>query len=183
MLLRKGSLLHLSKDVDVVVELEDIYQNMDLIFAGNALERLPQSSDLRNLVKVILMLNDPLANILSVIMNSEKIGKPECDVKPVSKLGNEVLKVMKDHGYIGEFKKIEDGKGGYVKINLLGMINKCNVIKPRYNVKYVDYEKFEKRYLPAKDIGIIFVSTTKGILTHIQAKEKKLGGRLLGFCY
>ena len=90
---------------------------------------------------------------------------------------------MKENGYIGDYKKIEDGKGGYIKLNLLGLINKCNVIKPRYNVKSKDFEKFEKRYLPAKGVGVIFISTVKGILTHYQAKEMNIGGRLIGFCY
>jgi small subunit ribosomal protein S8 len=129
------------------------------------------------------MLNDPLANALSVILNSEKIGKSECMIKPISKLIKEVLKVMKENGYIGEFKEVEDGKGGYIKINLLGMINKCGVIKPRYSSEKDNYEKFEKRYLPAKDIGIIFVSTTEGIMTHYAAKKKGIGGRLLAYCY
>ncbi len=129
------------------------------------------------------MLNDSLASALSLIMNAERVGKQECLIKPVSKIIKEVFNVMKEKGFIGDFEFIEDGRGGYLKVNLLGMINKCNVIKPRYNVKADNYEKFEKRYLPAKDMGVIFVSTTKGIMTHTQAKEKKLGGRLLGYCY
>ncbi len=129
------------------------------------------------------MLNDPLANALSVILNREKIGKPDCLIKPVSKLIKEVLKVMEEKGYIGDFKEVEDGRGGYIKINLLGMINKCGVIRPRYNLKSEEYEKFEKRYLPAKDVGIIFVSTTQGIMTHYDAKKRGVGGRLIGYCY
>jgi len=46
-----------------------------------------------------------------------------------------------------------------------------------------NYEKFEKRYLPAKDFGMIIVSTNQGIMTHIEAKEKGLGGRLLAYVY
>lgn len=129
------------------------------------------------------MLNDPIANALSLVMNAEKIGKSECTIKPISKLMKEVLRVMNEKGYIGTYEIIEDGKGGYIKINLLGMINKTNVIKPRYNVSKDDYEKFEKRYLPARDIGIMIVSTTKGIMTHSEAKEKNIGGRLITFCY
>lgn len=129
------------------------------------------------------MLNDPLASALSVILNSEKIGRNECMIKPVSKLIKEVLRIMKENGYIGDFKEIEDGKGGYVKINLLGMINKCGVIKPRYNLKKESYEKFEKRYLLARDMGIIFVSTIQGIMPHYDAKKKGIGGRLIGYCY
>ena len=129
------------------------------------------------------MLNDPLANTMSLMLNNELIGKSECLIKPDSKIIKEILKVMKDNGYIGEFKEIEDGRGNYIKLNLTGNINKCGVIKPRYSVKNNEFEKFERRYLPAKDIGILFVSTPKGIMTHYDAKSKKTGGRLLAYCY
>lgn len=129
------------------------------------------------------MLNDSLANALSIILNNEKIGKSDCLVKPISKVIKKVLGVMKDNNYVGEFKEIQDGKGNLIKINLLGNINKCGAIKPRYSVKRDGYEKFEKRYLPAKDFGIIFVSTSLGIMTHYDAKKKGLGGRLLAYCY
>src|SRR3989338_11595602 len=105
------------------------------------------------------MLNDTLANALSLILNNEGIGKPECIIKPVSKVIKEVLKVMKVHGYVGDFKEVEDSRGNYIKLNLTGNMNKCGVIKPRYSVKNNEFEKFERRYLPAKDIGILFVST------------------------
>lgn len=129
------------------------------------------------------MLNDPLANTMSLILNNELIGKSECLIKPGSKIIKDILKVMKDNGYIGDFKESEDGRGNYIKLNLNGSINKCGVIKPRYSVKSNEFEKFERRYLPAKDIGILFVSTPNGIITHYDAKSKKTGGRLLAYCY
>ena len=129
------------------------------------------------------MLNDTLANLMSMILNNELIGKSECLIKPVSKVVKELLKVMKKDGYIGDFKVIEDSRGNYIKLTLVGNINKCGVIKPRYSVKNKDFEKFEKRYLPAKDVGILFISTPKGIMDHYDAKSKKIGGRLLAYCY
>ena len=129
------------------------------------------------------MLDDSLANALSLILNGELIGKSDCLIKPISKVMKTLLKVMKENGYIGDFKEIQDSKGNYIKLNLIGAINKCGVIKPRYSVKSYDYEKFERRYLPAKDIGILFVSTPRGIMTHYDAKSKKTGGRLLAYCY
>lgn len=129
------------------------------------------------------MLNDPLADTMSLILNNESIGKSECLLKPVSKIIKEVLRVMKENGYIGSFKEVEDSRGNYLKLSLIGNINKCGVVKPRYSVKQNNFEKFERRYLPAKDIGILFVSTPKGIMTHYDAKTKKTGGRLLAYCY
>ena len=90
---------------------------------------------------------------------------------------------MKENGYVGDFNETEDSRGNYLKLTLVGNINKCSVIKPRYNVKNNNFENFERRYLPAKDIGILFISTPRGIMTHYDAKSKKTGGRLLAYCY
>ena len=130
-----------------------------------------------------MSLNDPLANALSKILNNEKIGKDSCMIKPVSKLIKKILEVMNENKFLGDFSEIEDGRGNLLQVNLLGNINKCGVIKPRFSVKNYDYEKFEKRYLPAKDVGIMIVSTSQGILTHHEAKKKNIGGRLLVYCY
>jgi small subunit ribosomal protein S8 len=57
------------------------------------------------------------------------------------------------------------------------------VVKPRYSVKSDNYEKFEKRYLPAKEFGVLVVSTPKGMMSHNDARKNKLGGRLIAYCY
>lgn len=129
------------------------------------------------------MLNDPLSNALSVILNNERIGKTECLIKPISKLIKNILKVMKDNLYIGSINEIKDRRGNRIKVYLLGNINKCGAIKPRYSVKKEEFEKFEKRYLPAKDMGLLIVSTSSEVMTHIEAKKKGLGGKLLAYCY
>lgn len=129
------------------------------------------------------MLNDPLANVLSYINNHEKLGRKEITVGNNSKIIRKVLDILNANTYVGSYEEIDDGKGKLLNINLLGNVNKVGVIKPRFNVKKDDYEKFEKRYLPAKDFGIIIVSTSKGMMTHNEAKEKGLGGRLICYCY
>jgi small subunit ribosomal protein S8 len=129
------------------------------------------------------MLNDTLANALSVISNKDKIGQKECSIRPTSKTIKKILTMMNENGYIGSFDEVVMKKGNLLKINLLGKVNQCGVIKPRYSVNKDEYEKFEKRYLPAKDFGIIFVSTSIGIITHMEAKKKKIGGILLAYCY
>ena len=50
---------------------------------------------------------------------------------------------MKDNHYIGDIEKIDNGKSGLLNVKLIGSINKCNVIKPRYPFKKNDIEKFE----------------------------------------
>ena len=129
------------------------------------------------------MFNDPLASALSKIMNAERRSRKEVLVKPASKMIKMILTLMNENSYLGSFEESIDGKGNFLKVNLLGNINKCGVIKPRFSAQKDDFEKWEKRYLPAKDFGIILVSTTQGVMTHYDAKKKEIGGKLLAYCY
>jgi len=126
---------------------------------------------------------DPLADALSSIINREMIGRKEVLLKPASKIIANTLKIMQQSGYIGEFEYIDDGRAGKFKVQLLGRINKCGVIKPRYPVKYRDFEKWEKEFLPSRDFGILIVTTPQGIMSHIEAKKRKIGGRLVAYVY
>jgi len=129
------------------------------------------------------MLNDPLADALSLMKNAEIKGKGTCTVQPSSKLIGGVLNLLKEKGYIGEFERIDDGKAGIFQVKLLGNINNCGVIKPRYPVKRENLEKWESRYLPARDFGILILTTTQGIVTHAEAKKIGIGGKLLAYVY
>jgi small subunit ribosomal protein S8 len=129
------------------------------------------------------MLQDTLATALSAINNAELRGKTEVVLTPSSRLLKEVLTLLKKEEYIQNFEFVETGRGGQIKVTLNGAINKINAIKPRYAITLQEFEKFEKRYLPAKDFGRIIISTSKGVTTHIDAKTKKLGGVLLAYVY
>lgn len=130
-----------------------------------------------------MSLNDPLANVLSHILCEEKLGKKEIVVKYSSRVIKNVLKLLNDNNYIGSYKEIEDGRGNMLHINLLGAINKCGVVKPRFNVKVEDFKKFEKRYLPAQGFGLLIVTTSEGVMTQTEAVKKNLGGKLLAYVY
>lgn len=130
-----------------------------------------------------MALNDTLANALSKMMNLEKIGAKECTIKPTSKVIKKVMEVLHDNGYVGEIVETESSNGNHLTINMLGRINKCNAIKPRFSIGLETYDKFEKRFLPAKNFGVIIVTTNQGIMTHREAKEKRIGGKLLAYCY
>lgn len=126
---------------------------------------------------------DPLADLLNAIKIADRIGKKEVEFRPASKLIRNVLAIMKEHKYIEDFEVIDDEKGGTVKVKLKGRINNCNVIKPRYFCKLDEFEKYEKRYLLSRDFGILIVSTSKGVMTHREAKEVGIGGVLIAYVY
>jgi len=124
-----------------------------------------------------------LSNLFACLQNSEMRNKKECTVIPASSLASEVLKVLQKKRYIGEFEQIDDGVGGKLRVQLLGRINKCGVISPRFPVKSSKLVDWEHRYLPAVGVGTLIVSTPQGVMPHAEAQDKKIGGRLIGFVY
>ncbi len=115
--------------------------------------------------------------------NASDVGKSECQIQPASKLLGSVLKVLQKEGYVGEFEFIDDGKSGLYKVTLNKNINKCGTIKPRHAVKKDGYNKFEKRYLPGQNIGMLIVSTPYGVISQKDAIKRNVGGQLIAYVY
>ncbi|HLC38442.1 MAG TPA: 30S ribosomal protein S8 [Candidatus Norongarragalinales archaeon] len=126
---------------------------------------------------------DTLANGLNSMKVAEMKGRKLASVRPASKVMRQVLLLLQKRGFIGEFKFVDDGKSGEFKISLVGKINDIGAIKPRFPVSKKTWEKFETRFLPAKGVGLLVVSTSKGIMSHSDAQAQKVGGRLLCFVY
>jgi small subunit ribosomal protein S8 len=124
-----------------------------------------------------------VSNLFTTIYNNESRRKRECIVIPASKFASERLRVMQKHRYIGEFEQIDDGRAGKFRIQLLAKINKCGIITPRFSVKKDAYFDWERQFLPAYNMGLLLVSTSKGIMSHHDAQAENLGGVLVGFVY
>ncbi len=130
-----------------------------------------------------MVLMDTVSDALISIKNSDRAAKEACTYRPASRLLGEILKIIKENGYINSYEFVQDGRDGTFRVALAGKINDCKAIKPRYAVKKNEFEKFEKRYLPAKNVGILIVSTPSGVMSHTEAKKNGSGGRLLAFVY
>jgi len=129
------------------------------------------------------MAMDPLTNALNTIMTNEERYKKECIICPASNLVGRVLRMIQSKGYIGEIEFIDDGRTGKFRVQLFGRINECRAVKPRYSIKAKDMERWEKRFLPARNLGTLIVSTPKGVMTHETAQEQHLGGRILAYVF
>jgi len=126
---------------------------------------------------------DLLSNALTMIKNAERVGHKQVVIWPSNKLIYHTLRVMQRYGYVGEIEYIDDGRGGKYVVQLLGRINDVNPIKPRYPVKWREIPSWEQKYLPARQIGILILSTNQGVMSHIEAKERRIGGVLLAYVY
>ncbi len=129
------------------------------------------------------MKSDPLNDVINTIKMASKIGRNEVSISPASIVIGRVLKVMQDYNYIKSFEVIDEERGGKFKVTLSDTINNCGVIKPRLSVKKTNIEKYESRYLPAQDFGIIILTTTKGIMSHLEARKYGIGGKLMAYVY
>ena len=123
------------------------------------------------------MSQDIVADALNEIKNAKRANKKEIEIKNYSKLLISVLALAKLKGYIQDYKT-----GKILKIEL-GKLNDCGAIKPRFTVTVPEIEKYEKRYLPAKDMGMLVITTSKGLITNQTAKEKNIGGSLIAYIY
>ena len=122
---------------------------------------------------------DIIPNALNEIMNVKKKGRDTCIVKPASKLLIEIFNIMKEHGYIDY--KIEKDKFEKIAVKIK-KLNECKAIKPRFYVKAGGIEKYARRFLPARNFGIMIVSTNKGLVTGEEMENKKIGGCLIAYC-
>ena len=68
-------------------------------------------------------------------------------------------------------------------IDLIGRVNKCGVISPRFDVGAGEMEQWVNNLLPARQFGHIILTTSYGIMDHEEARRKAIGGKVLGFFY
>lgn len=123
------------------------------------------------------MSQDIISDALNQIMNAKRARKSSVIVKRNSKLLLGLLEIAKKHRYIESCK----AKGNELEIKF--NLNECKAIKPRFTVGVKDMDKYVRRYLPARNFGIIIISTSSGLMTHDSASEKNIGGSLLAYFY
>jgi len=126
------------------------------------------------------MSQDIVADALNMIRNAKMARKESIEIMRMSNLLIEVLKIMKQKNAIKKYKINPKEKSVEVTI---GEISECKAIKPRFTIQKNDIEKYERRYLPARGMGIIIISTNKGLMTHEEAQEEGIGGSLIAYFY
>ena len=126
------------------------------------------------------MSHDIVADALNMMKNAKRARKDTIKVKIISNMLIEILKIMKQKGAVKKYKI--DSKEKSIEITI-GDLTECKSIKPRFSCDKSQIEKYRRRYLPARNLGTMIVSTNKGLMTHEEAQEEQIGGCLIAFFY
>ena len=131
-------------------------------------------------------MTDPIADYLTRLRNAIKANHRVVEV-PASNLKKEMTRILHEKGYILNYKFVDDGAQGTIKIALkYDPVNKVNSIK---NLKRVSTPGL-RQYVGYKDmprvingLGIAILSTSKGLMTNKEAVDLKVGGEVLCYVY
>ncbi len=128
-----------------------------------------------------MSMSDPIADMLTRIRNAQKAKFNSVDI-PGSKLKTELAKVLKNEGFIRNYKFIKDAKQGILRVYLKYGPGKADVI---FGIERVS-KPSRRLYVKAKDIkpvlngmGIAILSTSKGVMPDKRARNENLGGEIL----
>ncbi len=126
---------------------------------------------------------DPIADMLTRIRNAFRVRKKEVKI-PSSRMKVEIAKVLKDEGFIKNFKVIDDNKQGVLNITLKYNENSESVISGLRRVSRPGCRIFCKKESIPKvldGLGIVILSTSQGVAAGKQCEELGVGGEVL--CY
>lgn len=127
-----------------------------------------------------MSMTDPVADMLTRIRNACDAGHRRVDM-PVSKLRTEFARLLRDNHYIGDFKLLDDGAHGVLRI-YLKYHNESPVIRELRRVSTPGLRRYVKcRDLPRvkNGLGMAIVSTSRGLMSDRDARSAHLGGELL----
>ncbi|MBS3818690.1 30S ribosomal protein S8 [bacterium] len=130
-----------------------------------------------------MTMTDPIADMLTRIRNAKRVKKREVNI-PSSRMKVEIAKIMKEEGYINNFKVVDDNKQGILDIYLKYSEDNESVIKGMEKVSKPGRRIYrDKENIPEVlgGLGIVVVSTSQGIFTGEKCREKGIGGEIL--CY
>lgn len=132
-----------------------------------------------------MQITDTIADLLTRIRNASTAKHATVDI-PASNMKKSITQILLDEGYIKDYKVIDDGKQGTIRVTLKYDENRSSVItglrrvsKPGLRI-YAGCEDLPK---VMKGLGVAIISTSKGVITDKKARELNVGGEVLAFIW
>jgi small subunit ribosomal protein S8 len=131
-------------------------------------------------------MTDPIADYLTRLRNAIKAKHRVVEI-PASNLKKEITKILFEKGYILNYKFVDEGPQGTIKVALkYDPVNKVNAIKCLKRIsspglrRYTGYKEMPR---VLNGLGIALLSTSKGVMTDKEARNLKIGGEVLCYVY
>ncbi|WP_420129594.1 30S ribosomal protein S8 [Longimicrobium sp.] len=130
------------------------------------------------------MMTDPIADMLTRIRNAQGARQRRVDM-PVSKLKTEIARLLKENHYIHDFKLLDDGRFGVLRLYLKYYQEKPvirelrRISKPGLR-KYVGVEEIPR---VRNGLGMAMLSTSRGVMTDREARAAKVGGEVIAYVW
>jgi len=131
-----------------------------------------------------MSITDPIADMFTCIRNSNAKFKDKVDI-PLSKIKFEILNILKQEGFIQNYKKVEENSKTFIRI-FLKYNNGEKVIKGLKRVSKPGLRIYKKSIDIPKvraGLGLAIVSTCKGVLTDREARTQNVGGEIIGYIW
>jgi small subunit ribosomal protein S8 len=132
-----------------------------------------------------MVMTDPIADMLTRIRNANMVRHEKLEI-PASKIKREIAEILKREGFVRDVEYVEDNKQGIIRIFLKYGANNERVItglkrisKPGLRV----YAKADEVPRVLNGLGIAIISTSQGVLTDKEARQKQAGGEVLGYVW
>ncbi len=131
-----------------------------------------------------MSMTDPIADLFTRIRNGIQAEHPKVDI-PNSRMKTRIVEILRDEGFIKNFKVAEDNKQGWLRIYLKykegepAIHGIKRISKPGRRV-YVNKEKVPR---VLNGLGVAIVSTSSGVITDGLCREKGVGGEVLGYVW
>ena len=129
--------------------------------------------------------SDPIADMLTRVRNASRARHMEVLV-PASRTKREIARILKDEGFIAEFREERDGPAQLLRLQLKYVDGKVPVVSGLKRISKPGLRVYaQKTEIPRVlgGLGIVIVSTSKGIMTGAQAKQAALGGEILAYVW
>ena len=131
-------------------------------------------------------MTDPIADYLTRLRNAIQANHRVVTV-PASNLKKDITKILFEKGYILNFKFVEDGKQGIIKIALkydaTGKVNAIKSLKRVSTPGLRQYTGYKDMPRVINGLGIAILSTNQGIITDKEARKLQVGGEVLAFVW
>jgi len=147
--------------------------------SGRKNSRTPESK-----LVIIMSMTDPVSDFLTRIRNAAKAKHRRVDI-PASELKKAMAQILVDQKYISDFAVLEDGKQGLLRLNLKYQ-NGRPVIRGLRRVSKPgirQYRTVDKLPRVLGGLGVAIVSTSKGVMTDMDARKQKVGGEIIAFVW